>query len=84
MVVLNEPVVRAELERRGWSETKLAADMDVHYNSVRNMLSGKPVSHSTQVALFNAFDGLIPFEKLLVLTPGDDVAADLAPAEAAR
>lgn len=73
MVVLNQPIIQAELDRRGWSETRLAAEMDVAPNTVRNMLDGKGLRHDTQVSLFNAFGGLIPFGELFQVVPGPDV-----------
>ena len=84
MVVINMRVVAAELEKRGWSDTRLAAEMDVAPNTVRNMLDGKGLRHDTQVALFNAFKGLIPFGDLFEVVAGPDVEQLALPLNADR
>lgn len=73
MVVVNAARLGRELKRRGWSDEKLAGEMGVHFNTVRNLLSGASVSHATQLALFNALQGHVPFTKLFTVTPGPDV-----------
>ncbi len=72
MVIINRELVTQEMERRGWSQERLAAEMGVHFNTVRNLLAGLSVRHDTQVALFNAFEGLIPFGDLFEVVAGPD------------
>ena len=67
MVIINEAVVRREMNERGWGERQLVGVMDVAENTVRNVLAGEPLSHSTQVALYNAFGGSVPVEELFVV-----------------
>lgn len=81
MVVINAELVERELERRSWNRLRLASEMGVSHQTVTNMFDGKNLLHSTQVALFNAFDGLIPFAKLFQVTAGEqgtDNAPELA------
>jgi transcriptional regulator with XRE-family HTH domain len=75
MVVVNSTRLHRELKRRDWSEERLAAEMGVHFNTVRNLLSGASVSHATQLALFNALQGHVPFTKLFMVSPGPDTQA---------
>lgn len=81
MVVVNEKIIEREMRAREWDATQLAARMGVHFNTARNMLNGEGVGHNTQVALFNAFDGKLPFTKLFMVTAGTDEAT--IPQEAA-
>lgn len=83
MVIINKAVVERELRRRKWTPAHLIAEMDVVENTVRSMMDLGPVAHRTQVALFNAFGGHIPFAKLFVVTPGPDAAECVAEAEEA-
>lgn len=75
MVIINQALVQAEMDRRGWTSKRLVAEMDVSVNTVKSMLEGGPVAHRTQFALFNALGGLIPFQELFIVTPGPDGAA---------
>lgn len=75
MVIINKAVVERELRRRGWTPARLIAEMDVVENTVRSMMDLGPVAHRTQLALFNAFQGHVPFQKLFTVTPGPDGAA---------
>jgi len=82
MVVINVVKAQAEMKRRGWDRLRLASEMGVSHQTVTNMFDGKNLLHSTQVALFNAFDGLIPFEKLFQVTAGEQGADNVPAAEA--
>lgn len=73
MVVANKAVVAREMARRGWSLAQLVGAMDVAENTARSVLSGtEPVGHATQVKLWNAFGGRIPFAKLFAVTAGEE------------
>lgn len=75
MVVVNQALLGRELEKRNWDLLRLASEMGVSHQTVRNILNGESVAHRTQVALFNALGGAIPFTKLFVVTPGEDAEA---------
>lgn len=79
MVVINAELVQEELERRSWDRLRLASEMGVSHQTVTNMFDGRNLLHSTQVALFNAFDGLIPFAKLFQVTAGADAREQTEP-----
>lgn len=64
MVIARRSIVDREMKRRGLSAAGLASAMGVREQTVINLLGGQGIHHSTQVALFNAFGGLIPFTKL--------------------
>jgi hypothetical protein len=83
MVVVNEKLVRQVMEQRGWSETHLAAAMDVHFNTARNMLAGQPVGHNTQMSLVKAFEDRFLVSDLFLLA-GDDREAQPAGHETAK
>lgn len=75
MVVANKDVVDREMKRRGWELPQLVGAMGVAENTARAALSGtEPVSHTTQLKLYSAFGGRVPFTKLFKVTPG--VAAE--------
>jgi plasmid maintenance system antidote protein VapI len=71
MVVANKTVVDREMARRGWELPDLVGAMRVSENTARAALSGtEPVSHTTQLKLYSAFGGHVPFTKLFTVTPG--------------
>jgi len=76
MVVVNVALVRREMKKRQWSRADLASKMGCDQRTVENILNGRPLAHSTQVALFKAFSGLVPFRKLLTLSPGEITTGD--------
>jgi plasmid maintenance system antidote protein VapI len=68
MVVVNVSAVQREMERQGITQVGLADRMGVHFNTVRNLLAGDAVSHSTQIALFNALGGRVKLTTLFTVT----------------
>ncbi len=76
MVVANKAVVEREMARRGWELPQLVGAMGVAENTARAAMSGtEPVSHTTQLKLYSAFGGHVPFVKLFTVSPG--VAAEV-------
>ena len=78
MVVINPAVVEKECKRREWNRLRLASEMGVSHQTVHNMFDGRNLLHTTQVALFNAFGGHIPFAELFVVTAGEIEPAEKA------
>jgi len=72
MVVINESVVSKELKRRDWDHYRLASEMGVSYQSVRNMLAGEHCGRKGEMGLYNAFKGAVPLAKLFKLTAGEE------------
>jgi transcriptional regulator with XRE-family HTH domain len=68
MVVVNVSAVQREMERQGITQAGLADRMGVHFNTVRNLLAGEPVNHSTQIALFDALGGRVKLTSLFRVT----------------